>query len=1214
MRWLKKPGWAWMVAGVLLAAAGQLLMLRNQNLGPEAVLKDEAGRISNVLAETRDLVRDGWKFAANPYRIQPDTGYARKFRKAGIEVFVYRGQTPLYWTSNSYNLVPRGSTGINIEKHYSRYLAVWNIHTDTLDYIFARDLIKNPEFKALAAATLAEEKDNKFSLSANPLDNSMPVNVSGVPLFYLVIDEFRPGSHWDFVILIGLLLFTLGWAGLAKRLKVSLLAIPFNLLLWFGVEMLFFSNETLWNLKSTSLFAPEVYASTRYFPNMGVMLYNSVMAYYLATWLCQLAAHYAGRLYPWFRRLLTLLAMWLLFATGLMVLKESANLVRDSSVNFNFHEIHLVNLFTILGLLAVVLWYASIFRLLQMVRLFEAFMGISGRRWMAGVAFFSFLGWVFWKSPAWEGMLLSVLFAGLLGYDLLVKRHKNWVRIGLNILVPCLVTGMIFHRQIAAKELEVREILAAKLLLQNEKEPYSLLAKTEVQLMADKGVTDYYTCQDETKDEFEKRLRQLYFSEYSEDYEILVFDYNSLGRGYREENPFDYQTINQMFYSDVCKPVSTRFAMVNERKLRGSYLGRFDVTDNGQWLGAYFILLKPRISAVQGRLSDMFNKSPLEALFIENQYSYAIYSQNKLSRRYGQYNYPVTYPRWGRDSLLKAGSFSHFTYTDDLGNVIVISKPLGSALEALTGFTVLGIVSLFVTLLYYLIILIRQYVISHQTATVARLRLLNALRSRMPVSTGRDLFLSSKLQVYVTLVVFVTFLVVLFVTINYFRNNYSARQKETLWNKTNEIANAINTQANLDALFNKFQTGLVYDLSNYYSTDINLYDARGKLLISSNDRIYEQDIIGNLMNPYAYVDLNEGSSGFIMDEKIGDLTYISAYYTLFDNDLNVKGYLNLPYFTNRKDLYREISYYAVTIINLFALVFALAAIVAYLIAHRITEPLNLIRQQMGLVKLGLPNAPIEWQHNDEIGLLISQYNKMILELEESTNKLAESERQGAWREMAKQVAHEIKNPLTPMKLSLQHLQYAIQRKDEHLEEKIRKTTDLLINQIDTLSAMAEEFSSFAKMPEARLEVVDLAGVLDNAVGLFSKEEGVTFDYIPLPPDTMIMADGSQLGRVFTNILKNAIQAIPEDRKGLIRIRGLVDMEMVTVSFEDNGKGIAPELRNRIFSPNFSTKNSGMGLGLAMSRKMIEQFGGSIGFDSREGLGTTFRIRLPLHKN
>jgi len=1209
--WFRKPGLVWIIAGLLLSLSGYVLMLRNQNLGPEAALQKESSRITEVLQEARDLIREEWTFAANPKQIDERSATALKFKKAGVEIFIFRGNSPVYWTSNSYNLQPKRSNGVEIQKHYGRYLAVWNYHTDTLDYVFACDLIRNPELKALGTAMLAEEKDNKFSLSANPIDNSRPVEIAAMPLFYLVIDEFKPGIPFDVMTGLGLILLSLGWAGFASRRKWNLLKLPVNLLLWLFVAFLYYKGYAFWNLSATALFAPEVYASSTYFSNLGVLLFISIWGYYFVSWLNRLTSHYSGRLPIWLKLLLLVLTLFALYASSLFILSETAKLVRDSSVNFNFHDIHLVNIFSLLGLAAIVIWYIVLFRLLQQVKLFEAYFGIKIRRLLAVFSFTLFYVWVFYTQPLWLAIFLPAVVSGLLLYDLAFREHKEWIRVGLKIVIPSLVTGLIFNRQIAIKELEVREILAAKLLLQNEKEPYNLLVSTEQKLLYDKGVVDYYTCTDETKNEFEKRLRQLYFSEYSEDFEMLVFDYNSLGRGYREQNPFDYSTINNLFYSDVCKPITTRFALVNERKLKGSYLGRFDVGDNGVYLGTYFVLLKPRISGTQGRLADMFNKSPLEGLFTENGYSYAIYSKNKLGRRYGQFNYAVSFPDWGRDTLLTKEGYSHLTYSDELGNEIIISKPSGSILESVSGFTVLGIAGLFLTLLYYVVILIRQFVLSLQTATVTRLRVLKMLKNRIPFTSGRELFLSSKLQVYVTLVVFVTFVVVLFVTINYFRSNYTLRQRETLWNKTSEIANAIGTQASLDALFNNFQTGLVYDLSSYYNTDINLYDSRGKLLISSNDKIYEQDILGNLMNPEAYRQLNQGSSGFVVDEQIGDLTYISAYYTILDNDLNIKGYLNLPYFSNRKDLYREISNYAVTIINLFALVFALAALIAYIMARRITGPLNLIRQQMGLVKLGLPNSPIEWQHNDEIGLLISQYNKMILELEESTSRLAEGERQGAWQEMAKQVAHEIKNPLTPMKLSLQHLQYAIQRKDEKLEGKIKKTTELLITQIDSLSAMAEEFSSFAKMPEPKMEKTDMSTVLDSVIQLFSKEENVSFDYVVLPAETFVMADQHQLGRVFTNIVKNAVQAIPSDRKGLIKIRSHSDNNRVVVSFEDNGSGIPEALRKQIFSPNFSTKNSGMGLGLAISKRIVELFGGVIDFQSIENKGTTFVVQLPL---
>jgi len=242
---------------------------------------------------------------------------------------------------------------------------------------------------------------------------------------------------------------------------------------------------------------------------------------------------------------------------------------------------------------------------------------------------------------------------------------------------------------------------------------------------------------------------------------------------------------------------------------------------------------------------------------------------------------------------------------------------------------------------------------------------------------------------------------------------------------------------------------------------------------------------------------------------------------------------------------------------------------------------------------------------------VKEYNKMIVELENSLILLAESERQGAWREMAKQVAHEIKNPLTPMRLSLQHLQFSLERNDDNLKEKIQKTSELLIRQIDSLSQMAEEFSSFAKMPEPKLERVNLVQVVSDAVLLLGKESDMPIAWKYARETVFVQADPLQLGRVFTNILKNAIQSIPEGSTGEIAANLKLAGNFVVVEFKDNGKGIPETLREKIFSPNFSTKNSGMGLGLAISKKIVEQLGGRISYQTKVGEGTTFTIELPV---
>jgi len=636
------------------------------------------------------------------------------------------------------------------------------------------------------------------------------------------------------------------------------------------------------------------------------------------------------------------------------------------------------------------------------------------------------------------------------------------------------------------------------------------------------------------------------------------------------------------------------------------------VVFEGQLQGSYFVLLTPKFGNNQGRLSDVIQKNATENLFRRFDYSYAIYNRSKLNRHLGHYDYPAINQFGSNTQFTTTTGYSHYVQKDDYNNIVVITRKDQSLLISAIQFTLLSLVGFLVVLLYLVFVYIQKKAINFlsQFRWMDRFNL-NYNPSSSLIST-ESWYLSRRLQLYITWLVFGIFVIVIFVTINYFIQNNIDRQKNYLLNKANNIANKISGELNLDALQNKYEVGLVYDLAVYYETDINVYDQYGKLIVSTNPRLFAEKFTSDLMNPEVFKRFKSKMiSSSVVSENIADLNYISAYTTLIDNDLEVRGYVNLPYFSNREDLFREISQYTVTIINLFVLIFALAIILTYYVAQRLSKPLILIKNQLSQMKIGEKNLPIQWQRNDEIGMLVKEYNTMLSALDSSLDKLADSERQGAWREMAKQVAHEIKNPLTPMRLSLQHLQYSISRGDDNIEEKVKKTIALLIRQIDSLSAMAEEFSSFAKMPEPILEKIDLKLILGDAIMLMEKEMGQPIT-LNIEVETIpILADPHQLGRIFNNIFKNAIQAIPEDRVGQISV--VVEMQKTTVKLliSDNGKGIPTELSEKIFSPNFSTKNSGMGLGLAITKKIIEQFGGNIHFKSELNVGTVFEINFPL---
>jgi nitrogen fixation/metabolism regulation signal transduction histidine kinase len=283
---------------------------------------------------------------------------------------------------------------------------------------------------------------------------------------------------------------------------------------------------------------------------------------------------------------------------------------------------------------------------------------------------------------------------------------------------------------------------------------------------------------------------------------------------------------------------------------------------------------------------------------------------------------------------------------------------------------------------------------------------------------------------------------------------------------------------------------------------------------------------------------------------------------------------------------------------------------AIAIARQITAPLTIIQQSLSKTIYGRKNEPIQWHHNDEIGSLIKEYNNMIAALEDSANKLARSERESAWREMAKQVAHEIKNPLTPLKLGLQLLEKAWKDKDEKFDQKFERFSKSFVEQIDSLSKIATEFSDFAKMPETRLERINVFEIISQVVNIFKQTENFEIAYTPSDTAFHILADKDQILRSFNNLLKNAIEAIPIDRPGVVEINYTVKPGTILIAVKDNGNGIPEVLHERIFVPNFTTKSSGTGLGLAMVKNAITYAGGSISFNTDIGQGTTFYITFP----
>lgn len=370
------------------------------------------------------------------------------------------------------------------------------------------------------------------------------------------------------------------------------------------------------------------------------------------------------------------------------------------------------------------------------------------------------------------------------------------------------------------------------------------------------------------------------------------------------------------------------------------------------------------------------------------------------------------------------------------------------------------------------------------------------------------------------------------------------------------------------------------------------------------------------MNNDAYREMVINKKGkFIHKETIGELSYYSAYVPFINDENKLLAYINLPYFTKQSALKKEIYTVVMAVVNVYFFLILISVIVAIFVSNNITRPLQLIQERFRAIDLVKQNEPIEYTSHDEIGSLIKEYNRMVSELSENAEKLAKSERESAWREMAKQIAHEIKNPLTPMKLSVQYLQKAWKDEIPDFDKRLEKFSNSLISQINNLSRIATEFSNFAKMPRARNEKVNIIERLNDSVNLLENTENVTFiKKFGNFNELYVLADREQLLIVFSNLIQNGIQAVPKDRSAKIEIELDKKENLIQVVIKDNGSGISDEVKDKMFQPNFTTKSSGMGLGLAIVKNIVENADGKIWYETVLQQGTSFFITFPEYKH
>ncbi len=454
-------------------------------------------------------------------------------------------------------------------------------------------------------------------------------------------------------------------------------------------------------------------------------------------------------------------------------------------------------------------------------------------------------------------------------------------------------------------------------------------------------------------------------------------------------------------------------------------------------------------------------------------------------------------------------------------------------------------------------------------------------------------------------------------TLAFFKRQNENYHRDRLQRKEHSIMLSLNyftTENNIQEV-NVQLENKIQELADIHNLDLNVYTIDGDLLGSTNLDMYENENRPLKLSDTVMTQLANADEQILINEQIYDLNYLSTYFYLVNADNQNIAIINLPYLKSEEQNKRELNQFLSTLAQIYLGLFIGASLLAYFLVSYITEGLNRIRNRITAFKINSKNEKLSWNSNDEIGALIESYNNLVDKLEDSTQRLAKSERETAWKEMAKQVAHEIKNPLTPMRLSIQHLQRTLKADPADIDSKLARFSNTMIEQIDTLSRIATEFSNFAKMPKAKLESLNIYDVLTSVVDLYNDKEGngaqLVLKETPFP-ESHVWADKEQLLRVFGNLVKNAVQATQDNPNGKVVLGIDRDEQNVLVSIRDNGSGIPSTMIDKIFMPSFTTKSSGMGLGLAMVKKIVETAGGQIWFETETEIGTTFYVSLPLY--
>jgi two-component system, NtrC family, nitrogen regulation sensor histidine kinase NtrY len=701
-----------------------------------------------------------------------------------------------------------------------------------------------------------------------------------------------------------------------------------------------------------------------------------------------------------------------------------------------------------------------------------------------------------------------------------------------------------------------------------------------------------------SKEAVRQRVKQIYFSSYFDRYEIGIYLFNASGDPLNNQSTAGLASSIKSYQDATVKTDYEGVYWVSDPSSESikRYVGIVPINRNGSLAGFVVFDLSLKRIVPQNVYPELLIDNRFSQFISGKDFSFAIFSKGKVSSSFGTYNYDKNFDRnfLGNPSLYHQGimdkGFQHVAVEGDSNQRAVVTANLYPFFFVLANFAFLFVIGLG---------LIVVWMAGYSIANLWQ---------------GYKLNYAARIQLYVYLAFILPLLVVAVATLSLTGNANESQMIRDFRLKAQQIGEGI-TAALDNAASDSVPSTInleteVLELSKSSNTDINIFHPDGRLMASSQPAIFESQLTAEWMGRQAWQQIVNDWETYLVDkESIGLLQYNSSYLALKSPATGkLLGILNLPFFKSADVIEKSQVVVLANILVIFVVVFILFSLLSFYAVDWLTFPLRFIAKTLGKTTLTGANQPLQWKSSDEIGLMVSEYNRMLTNLEQSKVELSRSQKESAWREMAQQVAHEIKNPLTPMKLTLQQMQLS-QRGDEKNLNAIK----MLLDQVDILNDIASSFSTFAKMPTPQLAKLNIVNVLKSVVGLYANHfNGKVVLNVAADP-IFVSGDDQLMGRIFSNIILNGLQSGGDEGKVLVEVKLIIENDRCVIRFKDNGKGIEPAARDRVFTPYFSTKKSGSGLGLAIAKQGIEQCGGKMGFESEVGKGTVFWVELGMVK-